>query len=302
MPILRILIAFIISFSFWSQAAAAQQKAAPIGMVLQVKGDVQIQRSGAKKRANLGDLLYPSDHVMTGLGEAMFVFCPSNERVMLKNHTTLDVTAQSIRVVKGAPPTRQKASACVLPRVALGSESMERVGALRARGYPPILLYVGGPITTSHPLFHWGPIPDAKIFHLTLRDENGSAIWEHETSSTSVAYPESAPALAEKSYQWEVRAEKDGKIVAQQAASFDVKPNRELSRASAGDAAERLLLATELENAGYYAEAADFFRQLSEAHPDDTRLTRHLSWLYWKAGLVTAMNQELDKLKSKEDK
>ncbi len=299
---LRILMPLVVSLLFWSEVAAAQDKASPIGMILQAKGDVQVLRGKEKKPGNLGDLLYPSDQVTTGSGEVMFVFCPSTERVILKGNTTVELTAQTVRVAKGTAPTRQKAPACALPHVALGAESMERVGALRARGYPPIPLYVGGAVTTARPLFHWGPIKDASLFHLTVRDETDAVIWERETTSPSVAYPDSAPPLAEKIYQWEVRAEKDGKIVAQQVANFEVKPNPEFSRQAAGDEAARLLRATELENAGYYAEAADHFQQLREAHPDDTRLTRHLAWLYWKAGLVTAMNEELEKLKSKEGK
>ncbi|HEV8129736.1 MAG TPA: hypothetical protein VGQ81_00670 [Acidobacteriota bacterium] len=302
MPRLRIVISLLLCLVLIVATPAAQNKVLPIGMVLQTKGDVQIQRGREKKPARLGELLYAGDQVAAVSGEATLVFCPSTERVNLKSNSLVELTSQSIRVLKGIAPARQKAAACALPHVALGAESMERVGALRARGYPPILLYVGGPITNSHPLFHWGPIKDAKLFRVFVRDEMGTVIWEQETNSQSIAYPESAPALAAKIYQWEVRAEGDGKIVAQQTANFEVKPDAKHSRMPSNDTAARMLAATELENAGYYAEAADLFRLLRDANPNDTRLTRHLAWLYWKAGLVTAMNEELGKLKAKEPK
>lgn len=289
-----------VAFLLFSQVAQAQDKAVAIGMILQANEGVQVQRATGKKPAKLGELLYPNDQVTTGSGDVLFVFCPTAERVILKSNASVQLTSQDIRVVRGAQPARQKASNCTLPQVALGAESMERIGALRARGYPPVLLYVGGLTAASRPRFRWEPIPDARLFHLTVRSESGAKVWEQETAETGITYPDTAPSLSEGTYQWEVRAEKDGKILAQQAASFEIKPDAELSGESANDEAADLTLATRLESAGYFAEAADHFRKIRAAHPDDNRLTRHLAWLYWKAGLVTAMNRELESLPPQE--
>ncbi len=54
--------------------------------------------------------------------------------------------------------------------------------------------------------------------------------------------------------------------------------------------------ATELENKAYYAEAADLYRRIRDQQDSDTRLTRRLAWLYTKAGLSAAANDELEQL------
>ena len=62
------------------------------------------------------------------------------------------------------------------------------------------------------------------------------------------------------------------------------------------DFAGRLMRATELENAGYYSEAAAFYRELREESPDDVRLTSRLAWLYWNSGLIIAAGEEKKRL------
>lgn len=276
-----------------SSLSLAQQ--APLGMIFQSKGDVQIQRGTEQSKARLADLLYAGDRVVAAPGgEATLVFCPSNERITLKD-ATVELTAAMLKVIKGTAPARQKVTRCALPQVALGAESLERVGGLRARGHPAVSVYVGGSITTPRPLFEWAPVPDAQSFKVILKNEMGAVVWQHQTSSSLLAYPENLPPLEEKPYQWEVRGEADGKIVAQQTANFEVKINAPLSEQTADDVTE-LLRAAELENAGYYAEAARIYRKFRDREPSDIRWTSRLAWLYWNAGLIAAANEERKQL------
>ncbi|HEY2934149.1 MAG TPA: hypothetical protein VGK99_20610 [Acidobacteriota bacterium] len=294
---------------------AFPQSRSPLGMVIQVSGEAVLQRGTEKKNAQLADLLFPADKLSVNSGEVGIIFCPSTERMVLKKGTLAEFSAAQVRVIKGPPPVRERDRKCALPQVSLGSESMERIGATRPRGYPPIPLYLGGSVSSSRPVFRWAGLAGVARYNVTLRDQNGTAFWRTSTESTELSYPDSEPALDEKDYSWEVWAEKDGRTVAQQSASFhvklnkevgdftpqqipniQVKPGKEFTGSSPQQTADKLLRAIALENAGYFSEAAVYFRELRDANPADTRLTNHLIWLYSNAGLSAAVNEELKKL------
>ena len=274
----------------------------PVGMILQTKGEVFVERDAVRNAARLADLLQAGDQLIITSGEVTFLFCPSQEKVTLKNGTTVQLSSDSLQLVAGEAPGRESVGGCALPRVALGSASLERVGGLRARGHPPIVLYVGGTILRPRPLFQWEPVAESDSYQLALKNEMGATVWEHRTTSVSAVYPESmAPLEENKDYQWEVRAERGGETMAEQRANFVVKPNPGLAGRAGEDPIDQLLRATALESAGYFAEAADFFRELRKAHPEDIRFTRHLAWLYWNAGLISAANEEREKLSSTQE-
>lgn len=265
----------------------------PVGMIVHVAGQVQLQhRFAPTSSARLADFLYTGDQVTTAFGNATILFCPSSETISAKDDSTLEVQARNVRLVKGPAPLRQKAERCPLLRVALGSESVERIGGLRARGYPPIPIYTGGTIASVRPTFEWAGVDGAQSFRLTLSGADGAPIWQYQLNSARVVYPESQPPLAPGRYEWEIRAESNGKTIASQSAGFEVKP-RSFSTYSVADDAIALLRAAELEQAGYFAEAAALFRKLKEQNPADPRIRRHLAWLYWNAGLPIAAEAEL---------
>ena len=272
-----------------------QANPAPIGMILQSEGEVFVQRGTARNPAKLADLLYPGDQVVTTTGQATFVLCPSSERASIKNGSRVELTASAITSRAGTPPVKA-AARCALPKVALGAENLERIGGMRPRGYPPISVFTGGPVTNPHPTFEWAPANGAASYQITLTDESGVTVWQFKAANSPAEYPASLPALKEgMNYQWDLRADADGKIVGQQAAMFEVKPNAELARPSVDDVASKLGEAAELENAGYYAEAASRYRAVQKVNPNDERITRRLIWLYWNSGLIAAASELIDK-------
>ena len=132
---------------------------------------------------------------------------------------------------------------------------------------------------------------------MSLTDAYGAPVWEFRGQATTVSYPDSSPALKDGLYRWNVYAEADGRTSGPQNAPLRIKVHTELSNTvSNSDPAAMLLRATELENAGYPAEAAAYFRALRDLNPDDRRLTRRLVVLYRSAGLMTAMEEELNRL------
>ena len=273
----------------------AQTNSASAGMVLGVSGKAMLQRGTAQSSPRLAEMLQTGDRIRVESGNLTFLFCPSSERIVLSAGTTVELQANALRVVGGPQPSRESTK-CALPQIALGKESLERIGGVRGRGNPPITLFTGGPLTTTRPIFEWIPVAGSPTYQLTVKNSDDDVVWQQQTSETRVTLPAGVAALPSGTYSWEVRARADGKIVGEQSANFEVKPAPELSAASAKDAAAMLLQATALENAGYFSEAASYFRELQKTDPSDERITRRLAWLYWNAGLVMATNDQLQKL------
>ena len=268
----------------------------PVGMILMSGSAVQIQRGTSRTPARLGDLLYAGDRVMTGTGQVTFLFCPTNEKITARTGITVEL-GPSAATAPDAPALTKVAAKCALPQVALGAESLERVGGMRSRGDPAVVLYLGGTISSARPTFTWAPFTGAREYRLSLADAYGIPVWEFRGEATTASYPDSRPALKDGLYRWNVYAEVDGRTSGQQNAPLRIKVNTELSAAvSTIDPGAMLLRATELENAGYPAEAAGYFRALRDLNPGDRRLTRRLVLLYWNAGLIAAMDEELNRL------
>ena len=263
----------------------------PLGMVLEASGTVEIERDGVRDGGRLADLLYAGDRVITGTGQISFVFCPTESRIILVENASLELTETGITSLDGPEPTSNPVP-CVLPQVSLGAESMERVGALRGRGYPAIELYLGGQISQIRPSFRWGALEGVDSYHVSLTTEDGAFVWETDTSDSSAVYPESMSALEDgQIYRWEVTARSGNDIVGQQAANLTVMGNASFEEAEFDEA---LVRAVALENAGFYSEAAAVYRQFRESEGD--RIGRRLAWLYWNSGLIAAANAELDRL------
>jgi tetratricopeptide (TPR) repeat protein len=266
------------------------------GMVVAVSGKVSLQRGTAQSAPRLAELLQTGDRIRVESGNATLLFCPTSERIVLGAGTTVELQANAVRVVAGPQPTRA-AARCALPQVALGQESLERIGGVRGRGNPPIALLTGGPVTTTRPVFEWAPVGKAPAYQVALKNQDEDVLWQQRTTETTVAYPANMAPLAPGLYSWEVRAQEDGKVVGEQTANFEVKPATQFSPARASDPAAMLIEATALENAGYYAEAAAYFRELQKLDPSDERIARRLAWLYWSAGLITATNNQMQNIK-----
>jgi hypothetical protein len=267
-------------------------------MVLQATGTVTIQHENAKRPARIADLIYAGDRLETDArGAAVVEYCPAGQKLSIGAGSAILFAAFSFRAAKGAAPSTAVLK-CSLPQVALGSESLEHVGAMRGRGDPPLTLYTGGALATARPLLKWEPAAGAKQYKLSITDENDKMLWSVERPAplSELLMDASITLKPGTSYRWELAAEADGKVVGRQATSFEVKPNAELASVPA-DPAVRLQHALALENAGYFAESAEIFRQIRAAQPDDARLTNHLVWLYWNAKLIEATNRELAHLK-----
>ena len=276
----------------------AQGAAKPLGMILDVQGTVNIQRGRANDKAMPADSLFAGDQISTSANATViFSFCPQGQRLSLRADSTVLVSDTAVQQSKGAAASRTTAR-CTLPQVALGKRDIDHIGAMSARGAPPIPLYLGGIISTTRPRFMWAPVAAALEYKLTVGPPGEKALWtwNHTGAASEVQIPETDTELRPGNYTWELTALANGKLVAQQSAMFEVKPNPELSSLRAGGTPQ-LEVAAAFENAGYYAEAAAIYRNL-RSQSDDPRITRQLLWLYAEIGLFAASNDELPKAKA----
>jgi hypothetical protein len=271
--------------------ALAQQ---PVGMVLKATGKVTIVRAGNATQAQLGEVLVPGDRLVIESGTVEFLFCPLSSHWAAGGGTSLLIGEEGIDLESGPEPTRAPAGPCALPRVRLGSESLERVGALRPRGKPPIEVYLGGTVSAPRPDFSWESVGGAVVYRVRLSDEAGTVLWEEEVPELSATY--SGEPLEDGWYSWSVSAEKDGEVLAEQNTGIEIRRSPEPLEQLPREPAELLVHAIQLENEGYFSEAAAALRMLSAQRPDDERLRRRLAWLYWKAGLLIAFNSAIAEL------
>jgi len=167
------------------------------------------------------------------------------------------------------------------------------VGALRARGFPPIVVYLGGAVSTLRPIFSWEPVDGAVEYEIRIKDPRGRVL-QVATSKTTHWQPDAE--LTAGSFQWELLAQSESETLAQQLARFVLKP-ADLETVPGEDQSDLFLNATLFENGGYYSEAAGYYRELRKLSPDDERLTSRLAWLYWNSGLIPASNQENERLR-----
>ena len=274
---------------------SAQNNSPSAGMILGLTGKATLHRGTVQSNASLAELLQTGDRIQVESGNVTLLFCPTTERLILSAGTSIELQADTVRVVGGPQPSREKTK-CALPQVALGKESLERFGGVRGRGNPPISLLTGGPVTTVRPVFEWVPLGGSPTYQLSVRNADDDVVWQEQTSDAKLVYPATKPALAAGLYSWEVRAQEGGKIVGEQRANFEVKPAASLSPSNAADAGAMLLEAISLENEGYFSEAAAYFRELQKTNPSDDRISRRLAWLYWNAGLIAATNEQLQKI------
>ena len=300
--------------SVWAFLAPASGQDAPaVGMLLEVTGQTQIERSGSENIGQLADLLYVGDKVVVDSGNVTFMFCPSGQRISLENGAVAELGARGIATT--GPDPASSAMDCILPEVALGTESLEHIGSFQPRTiYDAIPLYTGGRISKSRPVFRWKEVGGVDSYELRLTNVAGVGVWTYRTEVNSAPYPESMRPLSDGAYTWELTAENRGQIMFQERTDFTVDtPGTDFEESleefrnsilrvfgidddeSPEPTGEKLTGAIRLENAGYYSEAAELYRQLRDQHPDG-RITRRLVWLYSEAGLAAAADDELSEL------
>ena len=112
----RIVVVTLVCLLQTAAVFAAQSESAPVGMVLEVEGGVEVERNGERTPVQLGDLLFGGDRLITGSGQATLMYCPSEQTITLVGGTVAALGVDAVTFVEGNPTGVKQAGGCFLPR------------------------------------------------------------------------------------------------------------------------------------------------------------------------------------------
>ncbi|PPT09204.1 TPR repeat [Geitlerinema sp. FC II] len=251
------------------------------GAILQVEGDVAVQREdGRRFSPELGTLLYPGDRLDIASGRAI-VQCQdlSVATVTEANWTNACVAAA-------------ETSDCN-PEARNCPHRGDEIAAANAA-----IPYVISPRRTNllddRPRFEWNAVPDATGYSVRLR-ENGSEIWRGEATSSQLEYPEDAPPLQPGAdYLLVVRSDTGRlsleppipggfgfRVLDAELAETVRRERREIEAKSWNAAAKTLAIARLYQRYGLISEAVGMLEDAVEAGMMSAAVYRYLGQLYW---------------------
>ncbi|HBB32719.1 MAG TPA: hypothetical protein DDZ80_22065 [Cyanobacteria bacterium UBA8803] len=161
----------------YSLLPTPQQKLAN-GQILQINGNVQIQRSERIIHPQTGTLIYPEDKLLTANGAQVLVQCA-------------DLSTHSIS--PGKNQTNSCPSATEQTECSPGTYKCPHRGNDIAwrEGIPYIISPRRTAILTDKPILHWQPVPGAKLYTVSLKGEGVN--WTTQVSDTRIVYPGEPP-------------------------------------------------------------------------------------------------------------
>ncbi len=165
-----------------------------LNFISEIKGNVQLKRSQWKdyQKANMGDLLDPSDQLQLRAGASATVMC--------NNLSVWVVPAGKVSLVSdGCPsvPARET-----------------RPNSRRSRSRPPneTIPYIISPrntaLLTNRPILRWNAVPGATRYQVRVQDAGLTLDWQTETSNTQIEYPGEPPLQPDSYYLLIVETDK----------------------------------------------------------------------------------------------
>jgi hypothetical protein len=249
--------------------------AAPLAILTDVSGKVQVLRRGKPLPSKNGSLLEAGDVVRVTRGSAT-VYYVSRPPQKLKSQQQVQVAAAN------APQAKPSLLSNVYSGIKSGfaRRPQQRTGTVR-NPFVRLMLPLNSRVMTAHPTFSWARVYEASDvdlakldYLLMIHNENNQMVWQGNTKELSLAYPADAPALEPgKQYFWNVepRIEKElwrevplafrfwPSIVVAPAAEIQTAQQEqdELRDATkrATDAQRRFFAASALDKRGFYHDA-----------------------------------------------
>ncbi|MDJ0577978.1 MAG: hypothetical protein QNJ65_22815, partial [Xenococcaceae cyanobacterium MO_234.B1] len=165
-----------------------------LNFISEIKGDVQIRRSqwNGYHKANVGDLLNPSDQLQLGTGASAKVMCSNLSVWHLQGNSLTKVSDGCSSVILTSPRPNS-------PLVA-------------ARAPNEIIPYIISPRNTAllnnRPILRWNAVPGATRYEVLVQDASLTLDWQTETSNTEIEYPGEPPLQPDSYYLLIVETDK----------------------------------------------------------------------------------------------
>ena len=251
--------------------------AAPLAILTDVRGGVQIVRGASKMAGRNGAKLEAGDVVRVDKGAAT-VYYVTRPPQMLKANQQVKVAAAGSAVNK--PSLWRNVYAGIASGFARRAQNTP--GVVR-KTEVQLIWPINGTVLQSRPSFYWSHNHPKPAFHLVIKNADDAVIWQGTSTVARIDYPAAAPALRPgQKYFWEAmqtKLDENGQVVLNPVDSFlsakDPK-NAVFFRVGTGkdsqaaqseadsirramvrstDAQRRFALAAALDRRGFYNEA-----------------------------------------------
>jgi hypothetical protein len=295
----RLFVGFVIAQVLVVAAAVMAEN--PVGVITEVKGQVQIKRAGksAWLPARVNMPVYAGDVLRTGSNGKVVVWTPTGRAQTLGPKKTVSInpvkgTRDSLwREVWGSFVNRMKSN--------FSDENLATVAAARASISLPaknqlaLLSPRNTKVLEERPTFVWTDVENAKGYRVTVGFfDDDKRVWETVVSQNSLHYPSDAPELKPgRVYIWQVEAigvpnakESAWFVVLHPAEARDIKFALQQLRSKAPDfIAYSLAAASFLESRGCYSEAISILKTTLKRFPNQPEPKVLLANLYETVGL-----------------
>ncbi|MFA0745945.1 MAG: hypothetical protein LASZOEIN_002759 [Candidatus Fervidibacter sp.] len=295
----RLFVGFVIAQVLVVAAAAVAEN--PVGVITEVKGQVQIKRAGksAWLPARVNMPVYAGDVLRTGSNGKVVVWTPTGRAQTLGPKKTVSInpvrgTRDSLwREVWGSFVNRMKSN--------FSDENLATVAAARASISLPaknrlvLLSPRNTKVLEERPTFVWTEVENAKGYRVTVGFfDDDKRVWETVVSQNSLHYPSDAPELKPgRVYIWQVEAigvpnakESAWFVILHPAEARDIKFALQQLRSKAPDfIAYSLAAASFLESRGCYSEAISILKTALKRFPNQPEPKVLLANLYETIGL-----------------
>ena len=273
----------------------------PVGVITEVKGQVQIKRAGkgAWQPARVNMPVYAGDVLRTGSNGKVVVWTPTGRAQTLGPKKTVSVNPvkgvrDSLwREVWGSFVSRMKSN--------FSEENLATVAAARtpvslpAKNRLVLLSPRNTKVLEERPTFVWTDVENAKGYRVMVGFfDDDKRVWETVVNRNSLRYPDDAPELKPgKVYIWQVEAigvpnasESAWFAVLHPAEARDIKFALQQLRSKAPDfIAYSLVAASFLESRGCYSEAISNLKVALKQSPHQPEPRFLLANLYENIGL-----------------
>ncbi|MEQ8996113.1 MAG: tetratricopeptide repeat protein [Coleofasciculus sp. B1-GNL1-01] len=147
------------------------------GQILQITGDVQIQRSGRRIEPQIGTDIYPEDQLSIANASEVILQCADlSSQTLSSGNNRLNPC-----------PTATEQTECTP-----GTYNCPHRGDIAWNNrIPYIITPRRTAILTDKPLLHWNGLPDANSYTVTL--EGDGIEWTTQVSDTQITYPGEPP-------------------------------------------------------------------------------------------------------------
>jgi hypothetical protein len=206
--------------TFSAVLSADVARAADVGLISSIAGDVQVARPPGSK--------FSKASLMQSLADGSRVKVAPNSRavvILFQGGTRYELGPGSVTTF--APGTCRKVSGpAPKPLPALQIRQAKLLQSSRvASGRAASTTIRGGPerielhslsataVQQARPVFVWGALPGATAYKVRLWDENGELVWQREALTPRLDYPTEAPSLKPNTdYLWTVTSTVDDTV------------------------------------------------------------------------------------------